>query len=329
MNTPTKHKDTDALHPKFGVQAKLTVWSPLRTMRRRAVRYVVAVCLLLALAISPPFVFLVLQQPPVAHTVEVDFWPIHPALREGRTLQVAFLSFTGPCIAESELLRAITRRSGLLNDVEYGDVDVLHCHDGNRVNGDARALYEASTSIAGAAGGFSCVTLPRSAYVSRVPHVQGPCIALKSHDLNLMNARVRLTFFEDFETLSAARWTPVVDPRIIKRVNLTPDIAPLQFLPCDARSPVLHANRCAKLATATYGALQGTFSEPWIPKEVVIQYQVRLVHQLRPAREGGPGQVRLIQALSTTNDTALPGTIEFTADWNRVGRTSADPPVGE
>lgn len=172
-------------------------------------RYVTVAGAVVLLALFPPLLVVYYQViAPPGRTVEILFWLVRPASKEGRVLNSAVLTVFGPCVEEATLASFLTRNTHLADDMEIGELEVLTCHSGNEPKGDATALYRASTS---SSPGFSCKAVPGAQFLYNGTWTSR-CLDLKSHDVNLLNAKVRLSLLEPF----AGRWPwePVVDDRI-------------------------------------------------------------------------------------------------------------------
>ncbi|MDR3740422.1 MAG: hypothetical protein P4L40_15520 [Terracidiphilus sp.] len=282
-----------------------------------------------ALFAFPPLLRLTLQARPATHTVEVQYWALHPASRDSRQLKVAFLTFVGPCVPERAFLRWLAKEDGLAPDLTLGGLDMLSCHEGNEAHGDARALHHASVSTSGM-GAFSCAAVPTEKWLGWHDAFRQDCVYLKDVDINLFNVRVQLSLFDDFQGGSPITWGPVTDPRYRNIMELperqgVPVLEPAPA-PCDDRTPALHANLCLRGSKPSFVAASAKFSEAWIPETIVLQFQVRMLHCFRPGKEGGPIGARIMQALSS-DPAVMPASIELSVDWNRIN-TNTELPTG-
>jgi hypothetical protein len=288
-------------------------------------QFVAIAAFMAALALLPPAIHVFLQRRPAARTVDLNFWLVRPWSRDGRQLRSLSLSYLGDCLPEDDFKRLLERNIGISPPYEIASVDMLTCHEGNEVNGDARALAAATAHTK--SGKFSCNPMPREQWTTHKGRSSELCVLLKDYDVNLFNARVQMTVWEDFENATDPyRWAPVTLDAYRHMMDMVGDtpLPPLAITNCDERLSSLRRNKCLKGNRASFVGIQHTFPELWYPKEIVVQVQIRMLHSFKAGKEGGPGTVRLFQQLPEGN-TTLPGVIEVSVDWNRMGKSNEVP----
>jgi hypothetical protein len=277
------------------------------------------------LALLPPALHLFLQQKPAAKTVDLSFWLIRPWGKEGRQLRSLSLSYLDACLREDDFKRMLEQNIGIPTPFQIASIDMLTCHEGNEVNGDARAIVAATSPTR--TGKFSCEIVPKDRWSFHDGRTSELCVTLKDYDVNLFNARVQFWLWEDFENVTDPhRWTPVTLDSYRYVMDMVGDapLPPLLITNCDERVASLRHNKCLKGNRASFVGLQHTLVEEWHPKEIVVQFQIRMLRSFKAGKEGGPGTVRLFQRLSASSP-ALPGAIEVSVDWNRMGRSNEVP----
>ncbi len=283
---------------------------------------VVVACLLLA-----PIAHVSWTALPPPHTARFNYYlhetssAYHPFFRR------AVFTYSGPCALERDLVAFLTLEAELPPDLEVGDVVLLECKV-SAVSEEGHEIVENGLD--------GCVEMDEALGPAITDAEQGGrCLFLHMQKVTFMSARVRVRFSETFEgKASASAWSPLLDERYRPLLGMDLDsmVTPFARQGCDDRSEALLANTCMRGTKGAFVASSLLFSRPWVPREIVLQFQVRMTRMLRSRLEGGPGSLRLIQALGPDEDACgepeSPAALDLTVDWNRISEADEHPTGG-
>ena len=258
---------------------------------------------------------------PQTQTARINYWlpqSSNPFLPQFKRTS---FTYTGPCAQEKELVAFLTAEAELAPDLEIGDVVLLEC----KVSAVSEAGHEIVEN-----GVEDCVELDDSTGPAIADgHVGDRCLFLHMQKVTFVSARVRIRFSETFEgKATTSTWSPLLDSRYRPLLGMDQDsiVTPFSRQACDDRSDALMLNTCMRGTKGAFVASSLLFSQAWMPREIVMQFQVRMTRMLRARLEGGPGSLRLIEELSADGQsTYSPAAVDLTVDWNRISEADEHP----